>query len=121
MCAFTDCCIWFCVLVQLYAALDVDLRERVEVLMATLDLTQNDIGDEGVKAIAESEIFSNLRTLNLKSNRIGDDGAGYLANSKTLKNLRSMQLVVNDLSEEGEKLLRNSTALVSLSSLKFRV
>lgn len=95
-------------------------KEELSSLRA-LDLSQNDIGDEGVKAIAESPVFSNLRQLNLKSNQITDQGAEYLANSSILENLRSLQLVVNDLSEEGEKVLRNSPNLMSLTSLKFRV
>ncbi|HCG73873.1 MAG TPA: hypothetical protein DE038_11310, partial [Nitrospina sp.] len=44
-------------------------REDLKEVRA-MDLSQNGIGDEGVKAIAESEVFVHLRNLNLASNLI---------------------------------------------------
>ena len=44
-------------------AKELACREELKEVRA-MDLSQNGIGDEGVKAIAESNVFGNLRNLN---------------------------------------------------------
>ena len=49
-------------------------REELKEVRA-MDLSQNGIGDEGVKAIAESNVFGNLRNLNLAKSKAWVNGS----------------------------------------------
>ncbi|MCA7010610.1 leucine-rich repeat domain-containing protein [Wolbachia endosymbiont of Tribolium confusum] len=64
--------------------------------LTQLDLSFNEIGDEGVKALAN---LKNLTQLNLDYNKIGDEGAKALAN---LKNLTQLNLDYNKIGDEGD-------------------
>ena len=47
-------------------------------ILKTLDLRNNQIGDEGCKALAE-HLPTSLKTLDLRNNQIGDEGCKALA------------------------------------------
>ena len=65
------------------------LKELKIVNQTSLDLYDNNIGDEGATALAEAlKENTTLTTLNLASNKIGDEGATALAEAlKENKNL----------------------------------
>ncbi len=65
-----------------------------------LDLSNNDIRENGVKVICRSKIFENLEILKLASNNIGKLGPLYFANS-IIKNLRHLDLSNNDIKADG--------------------
>lgn len=46
--------------------------------VSILDLSDNHIGTEGVKDIANSQTLQNLTSLNLSRNNIGENGASYI-------------------------------------------
>jgi internalin A len=76
--------------------------------LASLDLSLNQIGDHGARALAN---LANLANLDLSHNQIGDDGARALAN---LANLASLDLRHNQIGDDGARAL---SSLASLSSL----
>jgi hypothetical protein len=54
--------------------------------LTSLDLSENNIGDEGAMALAQN---TTLTSLNLERNNIGDEGKRALKNSQNL-NLRKI-------------------------------
>ena len=83
----------------------------IHQIATTLDLTHNDIGDEGAKALAESETLSRLTTLNLGDNDIGEEGVKALAEPKTLSRLTTLHLSINDIGVEGAMAIASSQYL----------
>ncbi|WP_264683214.1 leucine-rich repeat domain-containing protein [Wolbachia endosymbiont (group B) of Euphydryas aurinia] len=82
--------------------------------LTQLDLHRNNIGHEGAKALAKSNL-TNLTELNLSYNNIGHEGAKALANSN-LTNLTELNLSYNNIGHEGAKALAKSN-LTNLTKL----
>ncbi|NOT02643.1 MAG: hypothetical protein HOP29_18715 [Phycisphaerales bacterium] len=76
--------------------------------LTTLDLGNNNIGDEGAKALAT---LTGLTTLHLGDNNIGAEGAKALA---TLTGLTTLHLGDNNIGAEGAKALATLTGLTTL-------
>jgi hypothetical protein len=74
----------------------------------TLCLMNNDLGDEGVSALAKSPASDSLLELNLGQNGLGDPGAKALANSKHLGNLLILRVNTNPMSKEAAEALGES-------------
>jgi serine/threonine protein kinase len=82
-----------------------------------LDLTNKQIGDEGVKALAASPSLANRSALYLSGNQVGDAGALALANSRHALNLNRLILWDNAIGDEGVRALANSPYLANLTTL----
>ncbi len=87
-----------------------DLAQKVTTLtsLTALDLSWNEIGDEGTRSIAN---LSNLSSLYLSLNNIGDEGARALA---MLSNLTVLDLHRNNIGDEGARALANLSNLTVL-------
>jgi serine/threonine protein kinase len=85
--------------------------------VSVLYLNGNQITSAGVKALAESPHVVNLNSLNLWDNHVGDEGAAALAASPYLANLTSLNLGSNRLGDDGVRALAMSPHLVNLTSL----
>jgi serine/threonine protein kinase len=82
-----------------------------------LDLTNKQIGDEGVKALADSPRLANLSVLILSGNQISDEGAAALAGSSHIMNLSRLVLWDNRIGDEGVMALAASPQLANLTAL----
>jgi internalin A len=79
--------------------------------LTTLDLSSNQIGDQGAQSIAEN--LPNLTTLNLWGNQIGDQGAESVA--ENLTHLTTLQLGSNHIGVEGaQSIAKNLPNLTTL-------
>ncbi len=87
--------------------------------LTSLDLRQNEIGPEGVRAIVRFPYpyFTKLTSLDLSDNGIGDEGAREIADSPFLANLTSLYLWQSGMSAEGAQALAESPYLAKLISL----
>ncbi|KAG2373094.1 hypothetical protein C9374_012826 [Naegleria lovaniensis] len=65
----------------------------------------NNIGDEGLKYIADSPYLSNLTSLKAIRTYIGDKGIMALSQSKNLSKLRFLSVMGNSIGNEGVKSL----------------
>ena len=61
-------------------------------LVHALNLSFNQIGVEGVKALANAPHLANLQTLELEGNRFGDEGKSAIANSPHLNKLTKISV-----------------------------
>ncbi len=77
------------------------------------------IGDEGVKAIVNSEGFSDLIHLSLAAQEITDTGAKYIAESENLDNLEVLDIEYNNIHDEGMRDIITSENLPKLKKLCF--
>ena len=77
----------------------------------SLYLGSNEIGDEGARALAQSEHLASLTHLHLWGNEIGDEGAIALAQSPHLASLTHLNLWSNEIGEEGKRALSESVHL----------
>ena len=98
-----------------------------------LDISNNDIGDEGIKAFAVNETIQELdasytnagdegvkalaanttiQTLNIKNNKFGVEGLRALAANETL---RDLNVSYNNIEDEGVKVLAKNTTIHSLT------
>jgi uncharacterized protein (TIGR02996 family) len=118
---------------RLFAAVDLrslvvaEVREESEVAalaaqpwlarLASLDLSDNWIGDEGAAALAYSAHLGNLASLNLANNDLGDDGVAALACSPCPANLASLDLGGNWIGAGGAVALAYAPHLTNLASL----
>ena len=66
-----------------------------------LELGGNDLGPEGIRAIARSTILTKLKTLNLYRNLIKDDGARIFAKENRLSQLEELDLAQNEIGDDG--------------------
>ncbi|KAF9556315.1 hypothetical protein EC968_008315 [Mortierella alpina] len=75
--------------------------------VATLDLWDNSIGDDGAKTLAEAlKTNRTVATLNLSGNSIGSDGAKALAEAlKTNRTVATLNLAENSIGNDGAKAL----------------
>ena len=83
-----------------------------------LDLRQNYLGDEGLDAIAHSEVLKNLRELDLRSNQITRAGLESLARSTTLNCLERLDLRLNRLGKRWESKLLEGEHLPRLREVR---
>ncbi len=81
----------------------------------SLHLYDDWIGDEGVRALAQSPHLASLTHLDLYDNGIRDEGARALAQSEHLTSLTQLDLEDNGIGEEGRRALNES---VHLSDVK---
>jgi len=94
------------------------ISERMKEI-SWLDLADNNLGNQGVKELAECELLENLQYLNLNNNQVGDEGLVFLANSPYLKNLKHLHLKDNLINGEGIIALFQSSTLENLQ--KFNI
>src|SRR3989338_6644607 len=83
--------------------------------LTSLNLSSNQLGDEGAGRLAEALAFnSTLTNLNLKSNNVGDKGASRLAEAlATNSSLTSLNLMNNWVGDEGAGRLAEALAINS--------
>ncbi len=62
-----------------------------------LDLRQNQLGDRGVEAIANSKVLTNLKELDLRNNQITRVGMQSLMASPNMKELTKLDLRLNKM------------------------
>jgi len=78
--------------------------------LVRLDLSCNNIGDEGAKMIADAlKVNQRLKTMSLIGNIIGDDGAKFIAD--TLKDnhcLKMLLLSNNSICDDGAKMIADA-------------
>jgi uncharacterized protein (TIGR02996 family) len=65
-----------------------------------LDYSDNNLGDEGVIALADTEHMANLRTLRLNWSEVSGTSLWVLGNSPHLPNLRHLDLSANHLPDD---------------------
>ena len=78
-----------------------------------LDLDDNNLGDQGVKELAECAFLENVQYLNLNQNNVSDEGLKFLANAKFLSKLKRLHLKGNPIKGEGVIALFNSEMSLS--------
>jgi uncharacterized protein (TIGR02996 family) len=86
--------------------------------LPALDLSDNDLEDEGVAILAVSPHLGQLRSLDLGFNKIGPAGAAVLAQSPHLPRLGALNLYDNHLGDEGVAALAASPHLNELATLR---
>jgi uncharacterized protein (TIGR02996 family) len=86
-------------------------------LLTRLDLSNNGIGDDGLRALAASDSLGCISALDLGSNGIGDDGAHMLAASPSLGSLVRLSLWGNGIGADGARALAAGDSLRSLTVL----
>lgn len=93
---------------------------RAENLSCTmLALTGNDIGDEGVAALAGSAVLSSVERLYLARNPISDVGVMALAASPHVGQLRKLGInTLEELSDDGAEALASSPNLTHLERIE---
>ena len=84
-----------------------------------LTLTDNEITDDGARALVESEVLQRIECLFLARTQLGDDGVSALAQSPHLGQLRELGLgSLEELTSEGAGALAQSPHLTSLQYLE---
>ncbi len=81
-----------------------------------LDLSDNEIDDEGTRALATSAAVSDIERISLQRNHIGDNGAVALAVAH-LPRLHSLDLSFNRIGERGAVALVQSATLCGIERL----
>ena len=82
--------------------------------VTTLDLEGNQIGDAGAAALAQATSFPRLTTLYLWGNGIGDAGAAALAQATSFSSLTTLYLSSNDIGPRGAQALADGPAFPQL-------
>jgi uncharacterized protein (TIGR02996 family) len=83
-------------------------------------LTENDVTDEGLAAIAKSKALGSLETLFVTASNITDEGAVALSKSPALKSLSRLGVARNDeLTSEGLRAIARSKKLKRLKWLEY--
>ena len=85
--------------------------------LTDLDIYGNVISDDGVKAIAESAHMSNLKKLSLYGNLVEDEGAIAIAESKILSKLKHLFITSNRIRRDGIEALKNAKSRTRLCHL----
>ena len=83
-----------------------------------LDLGDNQLGDLGVRELADCNLMANVQYLNLSKNGITDEGLIYLSKSKYLAKLKRLHLKNNSIMGPGILALFDSESLENLSTLQ---
>jgi uncharacterized protein (TIGR02996 family) len=89
--------------------------------LRVLDLSMNNFHDEGAAALASCRSLKGLTTLNLSRNRIGPAGAAALARWRGLSTVITLSLFGNPLGAEGVAALAASPLLRRLTELRLGV
>lgn len=84
------------------------LLEKKPPWLHTLQMAENDLGDEGAAHVAESPASNTLLDVNLAQNGLGDQAAQLLGKTKHLKNLLVLRLNENQISESAAAALVRS-------------
>ena len=84
-----------------------------------LDVSANNIRDEGVRKIASCPGMTNLRELWMTHCQVGDAGVTAIARSMFLTNLRLLELGYGEFGADGLHALMTSSNLRTLRSLTF--
>ena len=81
-----------------------------------MQLSDNDIGNDGAKAIADAlKDIHSLEKLDLSRNKIGDDGAKAIADAlKDNHTLKSLFLFSNVISSSGKEYLSKKSTKVAI-------
>src|SRR5262249_8531015 len=87
--------------------------------LASLDLSGNQVGDAGVRALALSANAAGLRKLRLMTCGVTDTGAVALA-SPHLAGLQELDLNNSSVTDDGARALAESPHLAGLKSLGLR-
>ena len=85
-----------------------------------LDLSGNDIGEEGGKAIGNNITWANLEELILISTEIGDETAKAIANNQKFQKLKKLQLAFNKIGDIGAEAIGKNEIWMSLEILDLR-
>ncbi|HEY7425176.1 MAG TPA: TIGR02996 domain-containing protein [Gemmataceae bacterium] len=93
------------------------LEQKPQKLYA-LYMAANELGDEGVKHLAESPGSDTLQVVNLARNGLGGRAAEVLAMSKHLRNLLDLRLDSNPIDKLAAVVLRDSTLGKRLARLE---
>lgn len=88
--------------------------KEVEVL----DLRQNYLGDEGMKAIIQSPVLKNLRELDLRNNQITRLGLEMMAQTRNLEKLEKVDFRSNKLGKRWEVKLKESECYPVLKEVR---
>tara|TARA_Y100000590_G_C15566580_1_gene956883 strand:- start:98 stop:640 length:543 start_codon:yes stop_codon:yes gene_type:complete len=83
-----------------------------------LDLRKNQLGDEGLEVLINSEKIRNIKNLDLRNNQITRKGMILLSETKNLLNLEYLDLRVNKLGKKWEEKLKQKGKLPKLSQLR---
>ncbi len=89
--------------------------------LRSLDLTENRLTSEAVRALVVSEHLTSLTALNLSHNRIGDGGIRALADSPLLGRLERLNLCGNDLRANGLRFLARALEALADSPEELRL
>ncbi len=84
------------------------LLEKKPPFLHTLQMADNDIGDEGAAHLAESPGTAALLDVNVAHNGLGDQAAKALTKTKHLKNLLVLRLYDNEISKPAAAALAQS-------------
>jgi hypothetical protein len=93
------------------------LLEKKPPCLHTLQMVDNDLGDEGASHLAESPGSATLLDVNLAQNGLGDQAAKALAKSKHLRNLLVLRLNDNPISKPAAAALAGSPLGQRLATL----
>jgi uncharacterized protein (TIGR02996 family) len=105
-------------LVLSYTGLDASVLPLLAPLpLRVLDLTNNALGPEGTRTLADLPLLENLRELHLGNARLGDEGVRILAESAGAMNLRVLDLYFNNIGPAGVEALAASPHLAGLRVL----
>lgn len=85
--------------------------------LTALNLAEEGMGDEGVRALAASPYLEQLAALDLGSNNLSDDGVAQLANSSSLRHLLCLRLSLNHIRDNGALALAATPYLGALETL----
>jgi uncharacterized protein (TIGR02996 family) len=91
-----------------------------EVGQPNLDLRSQDVGDEGLTALAQSPHLTEVRVLDLENNRIGPAGAVKLGISRHTAGLRRVDLSGNPIGDRGAAALAESAFFPNMERLILR-
>ena len=104
---------------------DIIYKLKSSTTLETINLSDNTIGDEDAKALADAlKTNKTLHTLDLSGNEIGDTGAKALADAlKINTTLHALDLGYNSITEEGVKaiaqmLIADNTTLLYIDLSK---
>lgn len=103
----------------LLAVLSRPAGSIADVKIRKLNLSQNDLGDAGVRILARSPELTGLKVLDLTNCGIGDEGARALAPSPHLNQLVNLKLGNNPIGDPGFREFLPFSHLSSLRSLTF--
>ena len=88
--------------------------------LTELDLSSNNLGDEGAEVVASSTNLPALTVLNLSLNQIGNSGTRAIATSQNFKSLRNLDLSHNLINDEGVSSIASSSQLTLLVNLDLK-